>query len=263
MKTLRRFMTIAVLAAGGIVSIASCAKGGSAAKNPSYDFATVARGSIESVVSSSGTLSVVTSVSVLAQMSGRIEAVNVDYNSKVKKGQVLATINTDMLKLSQKQAQAAVDKAQANNSLQVLAVQNAQALADKGLLSDYDLKTSIATLDSSKADLASAKAALQQIVTEIEQYAIISSPINGIVLQRDIDAGQSVVGGSSSTSSALFTLTDDLSNMLIDAQVDELDISGIATGQAVRFSVEAYPSEAFTGTVKEIRLLPVTSSTTT
>ncbi len=125
------------------------------------------------------------SVSVLAQMNGRIETLNVDYNDRVKKGQVLATINTDLLKLDELQAQAAVDKAQANYTLQVLAVQNAQTLADKGLLSDYDLKTSIATRDSAKADLASAKASLAQIQTQIDQYAIISSPISGIVLQRE------------------------------------------------------------------------------
>jgi len=242
------------------LSLGSCAKSASAAKNQSYEFATIGRGSIESVVSSSGTLAVVNSVSVLAQMSGRIETLNVDYNDRVKKGQVLATINTDILKLNQLQAQAAVDKAQANYTLQILAVQNAQTLADKGLLSDYDLKTAIATRDSAKADLASAKASLAQIQTEIDQYAIISSPINGIVLQRGIDVGQSVVGGSSATSTALFTLTDDLSKMQIDAQVDELDISGITVGQAVHFTVEAYPAEAFSGKVKEIRLVPVTTN---
>lgn len=260
MKIWKKRAAIAFLAIGGALILGACAKSGTASKGQSYEFATVGRGSIESVVSSSGTLGVVNSVSVLAQMSGRIETLNVDYNDRVKKGQVLATINTDILKLNEKQAQAAVDKAQANFNLQSLAVQNAEALAAKGLLSDYDLKTSQATLDSAKADLASAKASLEQIQTEIDQYAIISAPISGIVLQRDIDVGQSVTGGASATSSPLFTLTDDLSKMQIDAQVDELDISGIGVGQAVHFNVEAYPSETFTGTVKEIRLLPVTTN---
>jgi HlyD family secretion protein len=248
------------LAVGGALSLGSCAKNAAAGKKQSYDLATIGRGSIETVVSSSGTLGVVNSVSVLAQMSGRIETLNVDYNDRVRRNQILATINTDLLKLNEKQAQASVDKAQANYNLQSLAVQNAQTLASKGLLSDYDLKTSLATLDSAKADLTSAKASLEQIQTQIDQYALIRSPIDGIVLQRDIDIGQSVVGGSSSTSSALFTLTDDLSKMQIDAQVDELDISGISVGQAVHFAVEAYPSETFSGSVKEIRLLPVTSN---
>jgi len=260
MKTWTGFAAVALMMAGGALLMSSCGKTIVSAKKESYEFTTLGRASIESVISSNGTLAVVTSVSVLSQMSGRIETLNVDYNDQVKKGQVLATINTDMLKLNQAQAQAAVDKAQANFNLQELAVQNAQTLAKKGLLSDYDKKTSEATLDSAKADLASATASMQQIVTQIEQYAIITSPINGIVLRRDIDVGQSVLGGSSSTSSALFTLTDDLARMQIDAQVDELDISGITVGQEVHFAVEAYPSQTFTGTVKSIRLVPNTTN---
>jgi HlyD family secretion protein len=259
-RAIARTLALALIAGGAAISFNSCAKDSTAAKNQSYDLTTIGRASIESIVSSSGTLAVVNSVSVLAQMSGRIETLNVDYNDRVKRGQVLATINTDLLKLNQLQAQAAVDKAQANNTLQILAVQNAQTLADKGLLSDYDLKTAIATRDSAKADLASAKASLAQIQTEIDQYAIISSPINGIVLQRGIDVGQSVVGGTGAASTSLFTLTDDLSKMQIDAQVDELDISGITPGQTVHFNVEAYPAETFAGKVSEIRLVPVTTN---
>jgi HlyD family secretion protein len=258
-KTIATVFAIAFVA-GGIIVMSSCSQGAAAAKKQSYELTTIGRGSIESVVSSSGTLAVVNSVSVLAQMSGRIETLNVDYNDRVKKGQVLATINTDILKLNQMQAQAAVDKAKANYTLQVLAVQNAQTLADKGLLSDYDLKTAIATRDSAKADLSSAESSLAQIQTEIGQYAIISSPINGIVLQRGIDVGQSVVGGTGAASTSLFTLTDDLAKMQIDAQVDELDISGITPGQAVHFNVEAYPAETFAGKVSEIRLVPETTN---
>ncbi|HTX71708.1 MAG TPA: efflux RND transporter periplasmic adaptor subunit [Rectinemataceae bacterium] len=252
---------VAVLAAGAAVySMSAGKKTSSAATTQHYDFATVTRSSLESDVTSSGTLGVVNSVSVLAQMSGRIESLNVDYNSKVRKGEVLATVNTDMLKLGERAAQAAVDKSQANYDLQVLAVQNAQTLAAKGLLSDYDLKTAQATLSQARADLDSAKASLEQIQTEINQYAFITAPINGIVLQRLIDLGQSVVGGGSATSTPLFTLTDDLSKMEIDAQVDELDISAIKAGQEVHFSVEAYPGEVFAGTVKSIRLLPTTTN---
>src|SRR5208337_5384256 len=167
MNSWKNLGALVMVLAGCAIAASSCAKGST--KRQSYAFATIGRGSIESVVSSSGTLAVLTSVSVLSQMSGRIETLNVDYNDRVKKGQVLATINTDMLKLNEMQAQAAVDKAQANYNLQTLAVQNAQTLADKGLLSDYDLKTAIATRDSAKADLASAKASLAQIQTEIDQ----------------------------------------------------------------------------------------------
>jgi HlyD family secretion protein len=252
-------VTALIVVLGGTICLSSCAKSAKTAKKQSYEYTTIGRGSIESVVSSSGTLSVVSSVGVLAQMSGRLEKVNVDYNDKVKAGEVLATINTDLLKLQAKVAQAAVDKAQASYNLQVLALQNSKALYDKGLLSEYDYKTSQSNLDVEKANLSSAKASYEQIETEINQYAIITSPIDGIVLERDIDPGQSVVGGSSSSTS-LFTIAGDLSRMQIKAEVDELDISSIKVGQEVRFTVEANPGETFSGSVKEIRLVPETSS---
>jgi HlyD family secretion protein len=255
-----RIATAIALAAGVSITVGSCTKTAAIAKKQNYELYTISRGSIESVVSSSGTLAVVSSVSVLAEMSGRIEKVKVDYNDRVKSGQVLATINTDLLKLQAKGAEADVDKAQANYDLQLLAVQNAKALAAKGLLSDYDLKTSLSTLEVDKADLSSAKASLEEIETEINQYAFITSPIDGIVLERDIDPGQSVQGGSaSSTSTSLFTIAGDLSKMQIKAEVDELDISSIHVGQSVNFTVEANPGQTFEGTVKEIRLVPETS----
>jgi HlyD family secretion protein len=192
-------------------------------------------------------------------MSGRIEKVNVDYNSRVSKGQVLGTINTDLLKLQAKGAQASVDKAQATSDLQALAVQNSKALFDKGLLSDYDYKSAVATLNADKADLSSAQASLEEIETEINQYAYITSPIDGIVLARDVDPGASVTGGQVSSSTTLFTIAGNLVQMQIEAEVDELDISSINKGQDVRFTVEANPGVTFNGTVKEIRLVPETS----
>jgi HlyD family secretion protein len=259
MKKQRGIALVLAVALALLGTLSSCTKKESSAKKQSYEFTSLSKGSIESTVASTGTLSVVSSVSVLAQMSGRIEKVNVDYNDRVKKGQVLATINTDLLKLQAKAAQATVDKAQANYDLQSLAVQNAKALFDKGLLSDYDYKTAQSTLNVDKAELSSAKASLEEIETEITQYAYITSPIDGIVLERDIDPGASVTGGSSSTSTSLFTIAGNLAQMQIKAEVDELDISSIKTGQEVRFTVEANPGTNFSGTVKEIRLVPETS----
>lgn len=245
------------LAVVGTLSLSSCNT--SSSKKQSYEYTSVSKGSIESTVASTGTLSVVSSVSVLAQMSGRIEKVNVDYNSRVSKGQVLATINTDLLKLQAKGAQASVDKAQATSDLQALAVQNSKALFDKGLLADYDYKSAVATLNADKADLSSAQASLEEIETEINQYAYITSPIDGIVLARDVDPGASVTGGQVSSSTTLFTIAGNLVQMQIEAEVDELDISSINKGQDVRFTVEANPGVTFNGTVKEIRLVPETS----
>ena len=221
-----------------------------------YELATVKRATLEDVVSSSGTLSAVSTVSILSQMSGRAEKVNVRYNDHVKKGQVLAELNTDMLRVQEKQSNAAVRKAQAAYDLQLLDVQNKRQLAAKALISDYDLKTTETTLEADAADLAAAQAALEVIQNQLNQYALISSPIDGIVIDRNIDVGQSVLDGSSPNATSLFTIAGDLSTMEIKAEVDELDIGSIKTGQSVRFMVEAHPKASFTGEVREIRLVP-------
>lgn len=248
-----------LVVAGVMIALVSSKKQGLSASAESYTFATIGKGTIESVVTSSGTLSVLSSVTVLAQMSGRLESVSVDYNDEVRAGQVLATINTDILKLQSKVAKAAVDKAQANYDLQALALQNAQTLYDKQLLSEYDFRTTKSGLDVKKAELTSAQASYEQIETEINQYAIVTSPINGIVLKRFFDAGQSVTGGTSASSSSLFTIVEDLGRMQIEASVDELDIGSIQLGQEVRFSVESDTEKSYAGVVRQIRLVPETS----
>jgi RND family efflux transporter, MFP subunit len=237
----------------------SCTGRKTAVKKQNYEFTTLSKGSVVSTVTSTGTLAVVSSVDVLAQMSGRIEKVYVDYNDRVKKGQILASINTDLLKIQEKSAKASVDKAQATYDLQTLTVQNDKLLFDKGFLSEFDYKSALVTLRIDKAELDTAKASLEEITTEINQYAYITSPIDGIVLSRKIDSGSSVTGGSVSSSTTLFTIAGNLEQMEIEAEVDELDISSIKTGQKVMFSVEAAPGEEFSGSVKEVRLVPETS----
>ena len=224
-----------------------------------YEFATIGRGTLELVVTSSGSLAPVSTVSVLSQMSGRVEKVYADYNDTVSKGQVLVQLNTDMLKLQEKEAQADLSIAQANCNLAALDYENCLTLASKGLVSEFDVKTSKTTYEVKKATLSSAQAALKAIETQLTQYALIKSPMDGIVLERDVDVGQSVVEGSSSNATALFTIAGDLSNMEIKAVVDELDIGSIKSGQAVRFTVEANPEKTYSGTVGTIRLVPTTT----
>ena len=139
---------IVVLAAGGIW-FATRTKTATTVKQ-NYEFATIAKGSIESIVSSSGTLAPVSEVSVLSQMSGRVEKVLADYNQLVKKGQVLLQINTDMLKLQQLESQSAVAKAQSNYDLALLDYQNKTNLYQKGLLAEYDYKSSGTTLEGTR-----------------------------------------------------------------------------------------------------------------
>lgn len=263
---MKKHIPVAKIFSLALVSIAvscmvlsGCAKKTGAAGKPVYQFATVARGTIEKSVSSSGKLEPVSSVSVLAQMSGIAEKVHADYNDHVTKGQVLIELNTDMLKLQQDKERAAVEKARANYDLQSLNYSNQLKLADKGLISDFEVKTAKTSLAVAQADYVSEQAALKVIQTEINQYALIKSPITGVVLSRSVDVGQSVVEGSSSNASSLFTIAEDLARMEIEATVDEIDIASITKGQAVRFTVEAFPGKTFTGRVETIRLVPTTT----
>ncbi len=224
-----------------------------------YQYVTIQKGNIQSVVTSTGTLAPVSEVSVLSQMSGTVEKVNVHYNDQVKRGEVLAELNTNTLKLQQLQQEAAVSKAQATYNLQLTDYQNKQQLAAKGLLATYDLASSKTALDVDAADLRSVQAALKVIQLQIDQYAKLTSPIDGIVLDMNIQVGQSVVDGSSSNATSLFTLAEDLNTMEIEATVNELDISSIKSGQKVTFTVDANPGTTYSGTVKEIHLVPVTS----
>jgi HlyD family secretion protein len=221
-----------------------------------YEYAAITRGSLEKTVTSSGKLQPISTVNISAQMNGKIELINVDYNDTIKKGQILAELNTDMLQLEREQQIASVTKAKANLELQQMNYNNQLALAAKDLISEYELKTSKTNLDAQIAELSSAESSLKTIETEINQYAYIISPIDGIVLENNISVGQNVVEGSSSNASSLFVLAEDLTGMQIEANVDELDIASIFKGQTVRFNLEALPGKSFSGTVDTIHLMP-------
>ena len=226
----------------------------------SYEFTTIRRGTLERAVSSSGKINPVSTIRVLPQMSGKVEKIFVDYNDLVRKGDILAELNTDMLRLKREQQYATVIKARANYELQQINFRNQQALAEKNLISEYELKTSRTNLDNQAADLAVAEANLKVIETEINQYAYITSPIDGIVLDRGINEGDSVVDSSSNNSSSIFTLAENLREMQIEATVGELDVVSIQKGQEVRFSLESLPGRSFSGEVESLRMIPVVSN---
>ncbi|MFP3091241.1 efflux RND transporter periplasmic adaptor subunit [Treponema sp. TIM-1] len=236
------------------LSLGGCLK--SAGGTKTYDYAEISRGTLEKTVSAGGTLKPVATVSVLARMSGKVETIHVDYNDPVRKGDILAELNTDMLRLQREQQMASVIKARANHELQLLNYQNQEKLAEKNLISEYELKTTRTALNVQAAELSAAEASLRVIETEINQYAFITSPIDGIVLERNISEGATVVEGSSSNSSSIFTLAENLEEMQIEAGVGELDISSIRQGQSVRFTLEALPGKTYTGVVETIRLMP-------
>jgi len=241
-----------------VISAAACS--GKRTQAASYEFTNIRRGTLERTISASGTLNPVSTVKVLPQMSGKVEKIYVDYNDPVRKGDILAELNTDMLKLKREQQYATVIKARANYELQLLNYQSQKALAEKNLISEYELKTSKTTLDNQAADLAVAEANLKSIDTEINQFAYITSPINGIVLDRRINIGDTVVDSSSNNSSHIFTLAENLREMQIEAMVGELDITAVQKGQSVRFTLESLPGRTFNGVVETIRMVPVVSN---
>ncbi|MDR3148269.1 MAG: efflux RND transporter periplasmic adaptor subunit [Treponema sp.] len=236
------------------LSFAGCRKPGEGATT--YEYTEIRRGALEKTVSASGTLKPVATVSVLARMSGKVETIHVDYNDRISRGEILAELNTDMLKLQREQQLASVVKARANYELQFLNFQNQQMLAERNLISDYELRTARTSLSIQAAELSAAEASLRVIETEINQYALITSPIDGIVLERNINEGSTVVEGSSSNSSSIFTLAENLEEMQIEAAVGELDIAGISAGQEVRFTLEALPGRTYAGAVETVHLMP-------
>jgi len=254
----RHMLKSAVFVCLAVISFTACS--GKRQAPSGYEFTQVRRGTLERTVSSSGTINPVSTVRVLPRMSGKVEKIFVDFNDAVRRGDILAELNTDMLRLRREQQNASVIKARANYELQRLNYRNQQALAERNLISEFDLLVSRNTLNGLAADLAVAEANLRVIETEINQYAFITSPIDGIVLDRRINVGDTVVDSASNNSTNIFTLAENLREMQIEANVGELDIASISRGQTVRFTLESLPGRTFTGEVESVRLIPVVSN---
>jgi HlyD family secretion protein len=240
-----------------LIAALLCVCFGAKTKSVTYEFTVIRRGTLERTASASGTINPVASIKVFSRMNGKVEKVYVDYNDTVKAGDILAELNTDMLKLKREQQQAALIKARANYELQLINYKSQEALAKKNFISEYELKSSLTTLENLRADLRVAEANLKVIETEINQYAFVTSPIDGIVLDRNINVGDTVVESSSSNSASIFILAENLREMQIEAAVSQLDVSSLYRGQAVRFTLESLPGRSFTGTVENIRMVPV------
>ena len=223
---------------------------------PKYVFETepVQAGAIINTVTSTGTLEATNTVVVGTQVSGVVEKIYVDFNSCVKKGQLIAELDKSTLQSSLETAEATLYNALAEYEYQKSNLERMQVLNDKNMMaeSDYDLvkfnyKKSEASVKSAQANLNKAKRNLS--------YATIYSPIEGIVINRAVEEGQTVA--ASMNTPELFTITNDLSVMQVEADVDEADIGMVQAGQRVEFTVDAFPDEIFQGSVKEVRLQPV------
>jgi HlyD family secretion protein len=229
----------------------------------------VTRGDVIDQVGATGTLQAVTTVQVGTQVSGIVQDLYADFNSIVKKGQVIARLDPSILQTQLETAQANLVNAQANLERQKVALEDAQTklqrareLAARNLLPKADLDTADVTakqaqaqLKSTESQIVQAKAAVSKAQVDLD-HTIITAPIDGIVISRNVDKGQTVA--SSMQAPTLFVLAADLTKMQVNANIDESDVGRMRPGQTVHFRVDAYPTEQFTGTVQQVRLNPTT-----
>jgi HlyD family secretion protein len=214
---------------------------------------TIDRGTIAQRITANGTLNPVTVVNVGTQISGTVTKLHADYNSTVKAGQVLAELDPSLLKAQIAQSEANRRSAEATLKLAQATLARNKSLRDKGFISDSALDSANKDLDAAYAQIAMLKAQLDRDRTNLG-YSVIRSPINGIVVDRTIDVGQTVA--ASFQTPTLFKIAKDLHAMQIDTSVAEADIANIKAGMPVSFSVDAFRDRDFTGIVRVIRLNP-------
>ncbi len=220
-----------------------------------YEFVEIEHGDIENVISSVGTLSAVGTVEVGTQVSGTIDKVLVDYNEHVREGQILAVLDATQLLASVRDAEANVLRAQAQYDQAVRDHERASELFEQELISEADFDDSETSVMTARSGLLSAEAGLDRALAN-HGYAVIRSPIDGTVIMRSVEEGQTVAASFSTPT--LFIIAEDLAEMEIRALVDESDIGQVRDGQKVRFTVEAYIDEEFYGMVRQIWLQPET-----
>lgn len=245
---------IIVAASGALVLAAAAAwliSGVRKSDASEYRFATVERGDLEATVSSTGTLSAVTTVQVGTQVSGKVVAIHADFNDRVKQGELIAQIDPVLLQQTVRDAQAGLERNQAQLEQTRREYERNKQLFERKVLTEIDFNTAKYAYDVALANVKSAQVTLERARQNLA-YTNIYAPIDGVVVERDVDVGQTVAASLSAPQ--LFLIANDLSQMQILASVDESDIGVIHEGQSARFTVQAYPNDAFTGRVKQVRL---------
>lgn len=249
MKNIRMTAAAAVLVLGG--GTAWFYRRAEAHEAPTFRTAVVQRGNLQSNVSATGTLSADTTVQVGTQVSGQVAAIYVDFNAHVHKGQLLARIDPTLQEQAVQDAQAGLDKARAQLQQASSEYQREKQLYDAKVITASEFSTAQATDLAAQAEAKSADIALERAQKNLG-YTYITAPIDGVVVERNVDVGQTVAASLSAPQ--LFLIANDLGQMQILASVDESDIGQIQIGQPVSFTVQSYPDETFTGTVKQVRL---------
>ena len=241
-----------------IVAVAAWAmSGGKKEEDINFKEEKVALKTLQNSVTATGTIEAVTSVTVGTQVSGIVNKLYVDYNSQVKKGQVIAELDKTNLLSELNTAKANLASAQSSLNYQAANMERYKTLYKKGLVSADEYENALLTYRQAKEQVASSKENVQRAQTNLG-YATITSPIDGTVISKSVEEGQTVA--ASFNTPELFTIAKDLTNMQVIANVDEADIGGVKEGDRVTFTVDAYPDDTFEGTVKQVRLEATTTN---
>lgn len=224
--------------------------GGKKEEKITFDTAAVAPANIMNSITATGTIEPVTSVTVGTQVSGIVSKLFVDYNSVVKKGQVIAELDKTNLMSQLNTAKTQLATAQSQLNYQTANYNRYKTLFEKGLVAADDFDNAKLSYTQAKEQVASAKEEVQRAQTNLG-YATITSPIDGVVLSKSVEEGQTVAASFSTPE--LFTIAQDLTNMQVVADVDEADIGDVKEGERVSFTVDAYPDDTFEGKVKQVR----------
>ena len=253
MKKIIWIIVILIIAAG----IYFYFKKRNADKPVAFETEQMRTGSISNSVTATGTIQPVDTVAVGAQVSGTIQNIYVDFNSPVKKGELLASLDKSLLNDQVNQDRANLQNAQSNLQFQQQNFDRQSKLYNVGAISKADFETAQSTYNTARAAVSSAQAILAAAQRNLS-YTNIYSPINGTVLSRNVSEGQTVA--SSFNTPTLFSIAKDLSKMQVRAAVDEADIGNVKKGQNVTFTVDAFPDDVFKGTVQEVRLQPAVTA---
>lgn len=218
-----------------------------------YRIEKVTRGDMEVVVTATGTLSAVTTVQVGSQVSGTLAKINVDFNDKVTKGEIIAQIDPTFLEASVRDAEASLQRTTAQYNEAKRNFERTKTLLEKNLASQAEYDAALTQYESNNAARKQTEAQLERAKINL-RYATIKSPIDGVVISRAVDVGQTVAASLSAPT--LFTIANDLTKMQVQASVDEADIGKVKIDQTVTFTVDAYPEQTFRGKVRQVRLSP-------
>ena len=250
------WIAIAVVAVIVIVGIVKCS-GGKKDEKISFDTAKVQKTNIQTSITATGTIEPVTSVTVGTQVSGIVSHLYVDYNSVVKKGQVIAELDRTNLISELNTAKANLSSAQSSLNYQLSNYNRYKELHDKGLVSADEFESARLQYLQAKEQVNSSRENVQKAQTNLG-YATITSPIDGVILSKSVEEGQTVA--ASFNTPELFVIAQDLTNMRVIADLDEADIGGVKEGQRVSFTVDAFPDDHFEGQVTQVRQQATTES---